>query len=125
MWLARTVSTHLDGRAPAVDDLARLLLLVAVDHLRDVAWAEMSRADARRHVELWRGVVRRCPAALLPAPASLLAFAAWLDGNGALAWCALDRVAAVDPSYPMAGFVGTLLEQAVPPHSWGDEPAAS
>ena len=96
----------------------------------------MHRTDARRHVTLWRDLVRRSPQDLVAAPASLLAFAAWLDGNGALAWCALDRVAAVDPAYPMAHFVGTLLEQAVPPSAWsaaaavgatdeGDEPAAS
>lgn len=135
-WLGRTVAAHLDGRTLSVDDAARVLVLLGVEHLRDVVWAGMGRDDARRHLELWRGVVRRCPPALLPAPGCLLAFAAWLDGNGALAWCALDRVAAVDPAYPMADFVARLLEQAVPPHTWsavtspgaagvGDEPAAS
>ena len=124
-WLERAVAAHLDGRTPSASDVARMLVLLGVEHLRDVAWAGMSRDDARRQVELWRGVVRRCPPPLLPAPGSLLAFAAWLDGNGALAWCALDRVEAVDPAYPMAGFVGALLTQAVPPHAWSDEPAAS
>jgi hypothetical protein len=136
-WVERTVAAHLDGDGLPVDDVARLLVLLGTDQLRDLAWASMRRDDARRHLELWRGVVRRCPEALVAAPASLLAFAAWLDGNGALAWCALDRVAAVDPAYPMAGFVGALLEQAVPPAAWsaatvhampvgeGDEPAAS
>lgn len=118
-WVRRTLRAHLSGRALPVADVARLLVLLDDEHLRDVAWAEMTRRDARRHLELWRGVVRRCPADLLAPPASLLAFAAWLDGNGALAWCALDRVTAVAPAYPMARFVGTLLEQAVPPATWG------
>jgi hypothetical protein len=135
-WLRRAIAAHLDGPSLATGDAGRLLALLGVDHLRDLAWAQMTRLDARRHVELWRDLVRRSPQELLPAPASLLAFAAWLDGNGALAWCALDRVAAVDPAYPMAHFVGTLLEQAVPPATWsavaaggagdeGDAPAAS
>lgn len=136
-WVRRTLVAHLGDGALSVDEAGRLLVLVDDDVLRDIAWAEMTREDARRHLELWRALVRRCPAPLLPAPATLLAFAAWLDGNGALAWCALDRVAAVDPAYPMAGFVGTLLEQAVPPATWsaiagtgaaaagGGEPAAS
>lgn len=135
-WLRRTIAAHLDGRSPGADEAGRLLVLLGADHFRDLAWAQMRRADARRHVELWRDLVRRSPRDLLPAPASLLAFAAWLDGNGALAWCALDRVAAVEPAYPMARFIGTLLEQAVPPTAWsavaaggaadeGDEPAAS
>jgi hypothetical protein len=69
-------------------------------------------------VELWRDVVRRCPTELLAAPASLLAFAAWLAGDGALAWCALDRCALADPDYRMAGLVAHTLEQALPPSVW-------
>ena len=99
-------------------EAARLLLLVALVDLRDVAWAEMSRADADRHVDLWRDLLRRCPRDLVPAAASLLAFAAWLDGHGALAWCALDRCLDVDPEYSMAACIGPLLEAAVPPSVW-------
>ncbi|MET1058449.1 MAG: DUF4192 domain-containing protein [Nocardioides sp.] len=93
--------------------------------VRDVAWALMSRADARRHVELWRDVVRRCPTDLLAAPAALLAFAAWLAGDGALAWCALDRCALADPDYRMAGLVAHTLEQALPPSVWTPLPESA
>lgn len=118
-WLQRAVRTHVrDATTPSVRDAARLLLLVALVDLRDVAWAEMSRAEALRHVDLWCDLVRRCPRDLVPAAASLLAFAAWLDGRGALAWCALDRCLAVDPDYSMADCIGRLLEGAVPPSVW-------
>jgi len=118
-WIQRTVRRHVrHGEALSCEDAGRMLVLVAGVPLRDVAWAEMTRDDATRHLELWRDLVRRCPADLLPAPAALLAFGAWLAGQGALAWCALDRCTAVEPDYSMAQCVSLLLEQAVPPGVW-------
>jgi len=118
-WVQRTIRRHLRGDAAlSTEDAGRLLVLVAGVPLRDVAWAEMTREDATRHVELWRDLVRRSPADLLPAPAALLAFAAWLAGQGALAWCALDRCTAVEPGYSMAECIALLLEHAVPPSVW-------
>jgi hypothetical protein len=118
-WVQRTLRRHLRTGTPLPPaDAGRLLVLVLGIPLRDVAWAEMSRADATRHVELWRDLVRRCPRHLLPGPACLLAFAAWLAGQGALAWCALDRCAEVDPDYSMADCVAHLLAGAIPPSVW-------
>lgn len=118
-WVQRTIRRSLrTGRPLAPEDAGRLLALVDGVPLRDVAWAEMSRTEASRHVELWRDLVRRCPRDLLPAPASLLAFAAWLAGQGALAWCALDRCLEVDPDYSMADCIAHLLAGAVPPSAW-------
>jgi len=118
-WVQEVIRRHVRTGSPlAVPDAARLVLLVGLIEVRDVAWAEMSRPTAPAHVELWRDLVRRCPRDLLPATASLLAFAAWLSGHGALAWCAIDRCTAVDPDYSMADCVGDLLEGAVPPSVW-------
>lgn len=118
-WLQRTIRRHVRRRRTlSAEDAGRMLVLVAGVPLRDVAWAEMSRADAGHHVDLWRDLVRRSPPELVPAPACLLAFAAWLHGHGALAWCALDRCVEVDPEYSMAACVADLLERAVPPSVW-------
>lgn len=118
-WVQRTLRRHLGDRTPlSADDAGRLLALMLGLPLRDVAWAEMSRATATDHVELWRDLVRRCPRDLLRGPACLLAFAAWLAGQGALAWCALDRCAEVDPAYSMADGIAQLLAGAVPPSVW-------
>lgn len=118
-WVQRTIRRHVRSRsALSVDDAGRMLVLMASVLLRDVAWAEMSRADAAHHLDLWRGLVRRCPPDLLPGPSCLLAFAAWLSGQGALAWCALERCVAIDPDYSMADCLGQLLEGAVPPSVW-------
>ena len=63
----------------------------------------------------WCGAAR---ATCCPAPASLLAFAAWQHGDGALAWCAIDRCLEVDPDYAMAHCVADVLTRAVPPTAW-------
>ena len=43
---------------------------------------------------------------------------AWQAGQGALAWCALDRCADVDEGYPLALLVGRALAEALPPDAW-------
>lgn len=118
-WVRRTIRRHVRLGTPlSVDDAGRLLLLMSMVPVRDVAWAEMSRPTAHQHLDLWRDLLRRCPTDLVPPAASLLAFAAWLAGDGALAWCALDRSAEVDPEYSLADCVAGLLERAVPPSVW-------
>jgi hypothetical protein len=62
--------------------------------------------------------VQRSPEDLVGAPAAVLGLAAWLAGNGALAWCALDRCTERDPENSLADLVGQLLSRAVPPSSW-------
>ena len=55
---------------------------------------------------------------MLAPPASLLAFAAWLSGDGALAWCAIDLARQADPDYSLANLLAEALEGAVPPSAW-------
>lgn len=125
LWIQRTVRRHVrTGSRLSAADAGRLLVLVSLDDLRDVALAELSRDNADAHVELWRDLVRRCPSTLLPAASAVLAFAAWLSGHGALAWCALDRCAEVDQDHPLADCVRGLLEHAVPPSTWPGIPHA-
>jgi hypothetical protein len=118
-WVQERLRRFLDDGVPLDDhDAGRLLNLMMAIDVRDVAWAEMTRDNARRHVELWRDVVRRTPVHFLAPPATLLAFAAWLAGDGALAWCALDRAKVADPDYSMAMLVERALTCAVAPSSW-------
>lgn len=118
--LRRLTTSDPDGPGDelTVEEAGRVLAALVSSEVRDVAWAEMSRATAPRHVQLWRDLVRRTPLEVLAAPATLLAFAAWLAGDGALAWCALDRARAADPDYPMATLVERALTCAVPPSTW-------
>ena len=97
-------------------------MLASLVPTRDVAWAEITRANSAGHVDLWRELVRRSPRDLLPGPASLLAFAAWQHGDGALAWCAIDRCLEVDPDYSMAHYVAEVLNQRGSAHGLAAAP---
>ncbi len=116
-WLRRVLGEALERRLEAHEAGRVLVLLQRID-LRDVAWAQITPAQARGHVDLWRDLVRRAPRDLLAPTAALLAFACWLAGDGALAWCAIDRCREVDPDYSMAAELARLLENAVPPSTW-------
>jgi hypothetical protein len=123
-WVRTRVRRFLADREPLDHgEVGRLVAATTVIDVRDVAWAEMSRADAGGHVELWSDVVRRTPGELLAAPSALLGFAAWLAGDGALAWCALERCHEADPDYSMAGLIGQVLTEAIPPTTWRPIPA--
>lgn len=102
----------------SVADAGRVLVLVQLVPMRDVACARMSRATAHDHVRLWRDLLRRAPTDLVPGVAALLGLAAWLDGDGALAWCAVDRCQEVEPGQSLAGHLADLLQRAVPPATW-------
>ncbi|MCW2737691.1 DUF4192 family protein, partial [Nocardioides sp.] len=77
-----------------------------------------ARSDARRAVDLWSDAVRRLPASHVAGPAAVLGFAAWLVGDGALAWCAVDRCREAQPVHSLADLVAQLLESATSPDSW-------
>ena len=110
-WLA-------DPRPLTDDELARLAVRVAIVPARDVAWSMMSRPSALRHLQLWQPVLARVVPPYEPAVACLTAFAAWLLGDGALAWCAVERALEADPAYSWADLIVQSLEQAVSPSVW-------
>lgn len=121
-WVEALLTEHLlQDRLPTDDELARVLVALADLRLRDAAWSAVLRRDrSRPAVAWWTHAVTRSPDALVAAPAALLAWSAWLHGNGALAWCALDRCEDAEPGYGLARIVADLLERAHPPSSWED-----
>lgn len=123
-WLQSTVAEHLsDPDLLSDEEAGRLLVLLALDPLREVAWSALERGNASAYVEFLRALIRRTPPELLPGVASLLGLAAWLAGDGALAWCALDRCLAARPDDHLAHHVAALLESATPPSVWAPLPA--
>jgi len=118
-WVRERVSRYLqDGQRLDAEDTGRILVAMIAIDVRDVAWAEITRANAARHVDLWRDVLHRSPYDLMAAPAGLLGFAAWLSGDGALAWCAVERCQEVEPDYRLAGLLTSALTNAVSPSAW-------
>ncbi|RNL64914.1 DUF4192 domain-containing protein [Nocardioides marmoriginsengisoli] len=126
VWLRQWLDDQLADPQPIeAGDAARVLVLLSFEALREIGWAPMTRATAREHVELWRGLLRRAPVDLRPGVGGLLAFAAWLAGDGALSWCAIDRTLEVDADDPLAQYVATLVGSAVPPTVWSPTPPES
>jgi hypothetical protein len=99
-------------------EVADLAVWAQAIPVRDAAWSLMTCSHASRHRSLWEQVLRRARAPYEPAVACLAAFAAWLEGNGALALCALDRARAADPGYSMASLIEEVIGSAVPPSRW-------
>ena len=67
------------------------------------------------HQRLWTDLTRHAQPGYLAAPASLLAFTAWQNGNGALANLALDRALADTPGYSMALLLRDAIDAGTPP----------
>lgn len=106
---------HLDD-----EEAARLTVLLRTLPVRDAAWRATDGTQA--HQRMWTDLTRRAEPQLVPAPASLLAFAAWRAGNGPLAMVALDRALRADPAYSMARLLQRGLQQGLPPSAlegWG------
>lgn len=106
------------SRSFSTDELAAVAVSVTSGPLRDEAWVWLSRERARAAVDLWSDAVRRLPVEHVAGPAAVLGFAAWLLGDGALAWCAVDRSREARPDHSLAGLVAQLLEGAVDPATW-------
>ena len=116
--LADLVACRLDGGRFTDAELARLLLGLAEWPGEEAARAAITRGSATRHVRLWTDAVQRAPDALVAEPAALLGLAAWLAGQGALSWCAVQRCLDAEPDHRLAHLVAHALSRAVPPSAW-------
>ncbi len=115
--LARLQRFHNDGIRLNDGDAARLLVAVESIPTRDRLWLDMNRGNAGSHVALWTDMTKRAPDDVRAAPASLLGFAGWLSGHGALAWCALDQVPK-DRPYALANLVSAAVQAGIHPREW-------
>lgn len=113
--IARLLDDPLAGAAPDIAWLARAVQPIAG---RDAAIGAIDRAEAGRHFELWRQVLRSVHDDLLPSVGCIAAFAAWLDGRGVMASHVLERVFPVDPHNSFADLLANLLTAAVDPRNW-------
>jgi hypothetical protein len=118
--LADTFARYATGTVLDDGELAWLTVLLANDAVTEAAVRD---TDARSwHIDLWRDITRRAHPDLAGPPASLLAFAAWRSGDGALAQVAVDRALEADPAHPLARVIGEALEAGAPPSVADDWP---
>jgi hypothetical protein len=101
------------GRRLDDDEVAWLGALLVDVAVRDYAWERIGIEDWC--ADLWTDVVRRVEPDYVPAPAGLLGFTAWRQGQGALAYAAVDRALDADPEYVMAGLLAQILGLGVSP----------
>ena len=107
------------GRLPPADrEVAAVLSGLLDDQVVAAACALLDQAAAGRQLPFWTEVVRRAPAWLLTEAAAMLAFVAWLSGDGAIAWCAIDRGREHGEQHPLVDLVDQLLGDAVAPDQW-------
>ncbi|MGK2874141.1 MAG: DUF4192 domain-containing protein [Nocardioides sp.] len=107
-----------DAVSLSAEDVARILHAVQDPVVRNAVWAGLDRQQCGEAVEVWAAVLRRAPASEPLATAlvaGLTGMLAWRAGNGALAWCALDREKATGCRTSLVGLVGDLLETAADP----------
>jgi hypothetical protein len=102
------------GTITSCDQLAWLAVTLAVPQVRDAALLRMDPAHRHAHQRLWTTLTRLAPSGHVAAPAALLAFTAWQDGNGVLASLALDRAQADSPADNAARVLRTALESGAP-----------
>jgi hypothetical protein len=117
--LARLKKLH---RAAAAGDLAlsdRTVAEVAsalCDHrVRDACLPWCSGPDAAAAEQLWLALVRATPAPERAEPAALLALAAYVRGDGALAGVALDAALHACPQHSLSGLLRAALDTGLPP----------
>ncbi|HKT01420.1 MAG TPA: DUF4192 domain-containing protein, partial [Rugosimonospora sp.] len=99
------------------EEVAWLSVLLGSTPVRDHAWCAVG-GDLTVHVSLWTDVVRRAEPDLAAPPATLLGFAAWRAGEGAIASIALARALRSDPDYRMARLLDHALRHGLSPTDW-------
>jgi hypothetical protein len=114
--VAGLIATYQAGDRYSTDyQIAWLTVALKDLRVRDDAWARMDPTDREAHLRMWTDVVRRAQPGYVAAPASLLAFVAWQDGNGVLANIALDRALKDVPGYSMATLLRQVITAGAPP----------
>jgi hypothetical protein len=118
-WVRAQVDRYVEtGISPSAADAARVLVSVGLPEVREAIWTAAERPRALATVRFWADLVRRAPDDLVADAAALLAFHCWLSGDGAQAWCAVDRALEADPAQGLAILVGDMLAVAFAPHEW-------
>ncbi|SDP56677.1 protein of unknown function [Klenkia soli] len=103
------------GRHLTDEAVARLGWALTETEVRDQALALGAGPTAAAAEALWTELVRRLPAPLDAAPATLLAATAWARGDGTTAGVALDRALASQPGYRLAQLLRQGLTAGLPP----------
>lgn len=104
-----------EGKALTEDDHLRVLLALSDHRVRDMALGMSGGEWAHAAEQLWLILVRKAPSPEIAEVAALLAFSAYLRGEGALASVALERIEAVRPDHRLGQLLRRALDCGVNP----------
>ena len=108
---------HPDRRL-SVEDAAALSVWCSLTVVRDTAVTWIDADNVADHLRIWSEAARLAvPPYELPV-VGLAGFCAWLSGDGALAWCAVERADRIDPDDPLVDLLREMLMSATPPTTW-------
>jgi hypothetical protein len=113
--VAEAIRRYRSGEGIDVESAAWVTVALRELRVRDDAWARMLPEHNAAHTRLWTDLTRLARPGYIAAPASLLAFVAWQQGDGALANVALDRALADSRRYSMARLLRRALDAGAPP----------
>jgi uncharacterized protein DUF4192 len=114
--LLHDVLAHTDLNSGLDDEvIVRLGHVLTHPRVRDAAISLALTGDAQAAEQLWTHLTRATPRPHVTHPATLLAIAAYLRGNGTLAGVALDIALDADPSNVLATLLQTVLHNGIAP----------
>ncbi|GAA2800254.1 DUF4192 domain-containing protein [Saccharopolyspora taberi] len=103
-----------EGSALTEDDHLQVLLAVSDSRVRDLALGLALGDTAHAAEQLWLTLVRKAPAPEIADVAALLAFSAYLRGDGPLAGIALDRAESARPEHSLTRLLRQALDIGFP-----------
>ena len=103
-----------EGSALTEDDYLRVLLAVSDERVRDLALGMTTGETAHAAEQLWLALVRKAPAPEVADVAALLAFSAYLRGDGPLAGIALERAEQTRPEHSLTRLLRQALDIGLP-----------
>jgi uncharacterized protein DUF4192 len=110
------VDRAVEGSFPETDEEFAALAHALGDHrVRDACLAPGDAVRAEAAERLWTELVRGTPAPERAEPACLLAFAAYLRGDGVQAGIALEQAEAAHPDHRLADLLRSALWTGLPP----------
>lgn len=100
-------------------DAARLIAAASTGPGLTAILDDLNQDAAKRQHPLWVDLMRRCPQTHRSTVAGIVALSAWLTGNGAVAWHALDTIPEHEQrTHRVAKFTHRMLTEAVHPKTW-------
>ncbi|WNV83640.1 DUF4192 domain-containing protein [Umezawaea sp. Da 62-37] len=114
--VVRAVAEAADRAAPLADEEVVALTIALGDlWVRDKSLTFATGPQVMAAERLWTELTRATPVPERAQPATLLAFSAYLRGDGALASVALDQAELAHPNHRLATLLRGALDAAVPP----------